>query len=155
MTENTAPVIERELSADQAIELLEAAVATRGAEYNYRFTAQEGSGATCLYIRNGEPSCLVGVALVTEGVPIEVLTYIDEFTHDCENECLEDCTESSIGSIWAGQVLRDRAGLMLSDEARWVLSSAQIYQDTGRTWGEALEAAKRALEEGCEQRPGI
>lgn len=106
----------------KALELLEAAVAERGADYVYPRTF-DGTGPSCVYVRGGKPACLVGLAMTKAGVPIEQLAGWDtRFESDAHSVLVDD-------------------GLAAVDVAE-MLAAAQSVQDDGGTWGEALDAAK-------------
>lgn len=114
------------LTVDDALNLLQIAVDERGEEYVYRADERDLNGnVSCDYAESdGSPSCLIGLALSVIGV---------------------DPTWLSVGEDlgWAGcgiEVLGDDLGLprKVSD----VFSAAQIAQDTGSTWGTALEKAR-------------
>lgn len=121
------------LTPEQAVRLLERAVAERGKDYVYRAEerkeaeARDGDPAAiaCSYAEpDGSPSCMVGLALSYVGANPVIM---------------ED-----IGG-WAMGVLPD-LGVALGT-AR-VFQEAQSAQDMGKTWGVALEAARRrALDE--------
>lgn len=109
----------------KALELLEAAVAERGADYVYERIGfdSNSTGPSCVYVRSGCPSCLVGLAMTKAGTPIEQLAEWDtRFECDAQSVLLDD------GLATAG--------------AAEVLTVAQSVQDDGGTWGEALDAAK-------------
>lgn len=120
-----------------ALELLEQAVAERGADYRYKYPV-------CAYVQRDSaidvrphPACIVGLALSLAGVPIETL------------EQLEGDVEEAASELGAFHGVKVDAGAVR------VWLAAQVTQDTfdlgrGRdrhTWGEALEAAKQAAEE--------
>ena len=77
---------------------------------------------TCLYVWDGKPDCIAGHVLVELGVPVHVLSPWEG------NAC--DCVSASMGMP------------MTSAD---VLRSAQIAQDQGHSWGEALVAAVQYL----------
>ena len=153
---NPTPI---EIDAERALALLEKAMGTRGADYNYRLQAPD---LQCNYVRDGKPDCIVGVALVDAGVPIPVLQRAEKTaaSHVCEKsfeggpECgVANCTSTGIDSLWFRDFLRAEAGLALTDEAMYVLSAAQMWQDSHRTWGEAVQAARTTAETG--ERPSV
>ncbi len=106
-------------TAQQALELLEKAVATRGEDYVYR--RHEGF---CTYTHDGEPDCLIGVVLHSVGWTIEEL-------RQCDNM-------GSVPSVAEDPTFADRLG----NEAIGVLDAAQAAQDDSLSWGVALQKAR-------------
>jgi len=156
---NPTPTV---INASRAVRMLKDAVATRSPEYNYktdeeRFPPNVALGAkSCVYVRNGCADCLVGVALALEGVSLDVLAQIEResddlaVTHVCDPDeaCEEEHGETNVGSPWFLRRLRELSGFDLTTEAVDVFSAAQVYQDTARTWGEALVAAEKTKVQG-------
>lgn len=105
-------IIERK----EALELLERAVAEKGADY----TVDQ-----CQYFENDSsvPVCIVGHVLCYLGVPTEEFNY-------------RNTTKFSL-------VAPHLDSVQFTDEAVYALNKAQIAQDHGKTWGEALEVASR------------
>jgi hypothetical protein len=100
---------------------MRAAVAERGEDYVY---PREERGYACVYTFNGEPDCLIGLALFKMGVPIT-------FLQDC------DGMNNALG------VLLDLGfSRYVADAADW----AQSLQDKGHTWGESLGGYFQMLE---------
>lgn len=154
-----------QINASRALRMIQDAVKTRSPEYNYkhdpeRFPVDTFSDAAkaCVYVRNGEADCLVGVALVLEGMPVKVLEQIEaessEFENDEDHDCeVEGCAgtadhSTGIGNPWLMERLRVLGGYEFTPEAVDVLSAAQMYQDTSRTWGEAEAAAAKTKDQG-------
>jgi hypothetical protein len=157
---NPTPTV---INASRAVRMLKDAVATRSPEYNYKTDEERFppgmavNAKSCVYVRGGCADCLVGVALVLEGVSVDVLEQIEHEsdviadTHECREN--EDCVgiehgETNIGSRWFRGRLLALSGFDLTDEAVDVFSAAQVYQDTARTWGEALAAADKTNKQG-------
>ena len=84
----------------------------------------EVGGTGCRYQYQRQPSCIVGHVLHRAGVPMDVLENLD-------------MSGSPAGSIY---------GTVKDPDARTVLDAAQIKQDAGETWGDALRAAKEQYE---------
>jgi hypothetical protein len=90
-------------------------------------------GGKCLYAIFDEgadrvvPSCIVGTALHSRGVPAGVLASM--------NRC------GSVEEVYSNAEEFD-AYFVLTGGAFEVLQAAQTAQDTGRTWGTALEIAE-------------
>lgn len=128
------------ITGPKAIELLEAAVAERGADYVHNALCQYADPDT------EQPLCLVGLAFRIGEVPIESLiamdsTYDEEWTdHRGERHFLDP----DIGNLYDSGFLSDELGIQLSYGAARALDAAQRAQDAKLTWGDALEAAKNA-----------
>jgi hypothetical protein len=91
---------------------------------------------TCLYVRNGEPDCLIGHGLVALGV---------------DPASIEGPEFDAIGSMWehpesVPMIEWDNEGELDSDgvppEINW-LAIAQSAQDDGYSWGDAIKIADR------------
>ena len=93
-----------------------------GPDYVYPLASQ----ARCVYTVDGEPSCLVGHALHRLGVSIADLETMDA---------------AGFGAI----MVVDVPGATLVGDAREVFGQAQMAQDAGRTWGNALREAGDVL----------
>lgn len=131
------------INKDKAVESLEAAAKKRGAS----FVAE-----VCRYARRidiNDPNkldcyCLVGTALHHFGVPLEVLQEMD--TYDTEYERRADIEEihcvgdTSINAPHAIRVLA-KHGFSMSQEAMEIFTRAQVMQDTGHNWGDAVSHA--------------
>lgn len=149
------------INASRALRMVQDAVKTRGPDYNYKLDPErfppDEQDKSCMYVRNGQADCLVGVALTLEGMPVESLAAVEEETytleadedHDCEVEgCVPGGHATSINNAWFLERLREKTGFVLTPEAVEVFAAAQVYQDTARTWGEAEAAAAKTKEQG-------
>lgn len=163
---NPTPTLEpTTINASRALRMIQDAVKTRSPEYNYKLDPERfhdgvtDSAKACVYARNGAADCLVGVALHLEGVPVKILEQLEaevdafvdeEEEHDCGiDECAgKDNHSTGIADRWFLDRLRALSGFELTPEAVDVLSAAQVYQDTARTWGEAETAARKTKEQG-------
>lgn len=97
---------------------------------NYVYTSKHGQ---CVYVRNGEGSCLVGKMLINLGVPVERLAAADIV----------------MGGVGARELLPDlaREGLIKIDaKSVKALMYAQSDQDFSETWGTALRSALEVLD---------
>ncbi|AOZ63786.1 hypothetical protein SEA_WEASELS2_208 [Rhodococcus phage Weasels2] len=95
--------------------------------------------ATCFYERNGKPSCIMGQALHTLGVPIEELMAFDT-TH-----------QGSIVSLltkYGKYDSHDEYGEDLVSKKLVWLNDVQYLQDTLKPWGVAVESAYGNLVSG-------
>lgn len=121
---NTSPRQENESAREYVTRLMETAVNMKGPDYVYRVPDDRGA---CVYINDGQPSCLVGHVLVAAGVPVERL------------------------EVWEDTAAREVVGHLGPDDWDYdlgeALNRAQETQDSGAPWGEALAAFKEALEE--------
>lgn len=109
------------ITRDIALQLLEDAVDERGADYVYPHIGN------CTYTENGKPSCGVGLALYSAGVPITRLEALD--------------TKGHIPSVYSiDRLLRDVVDFQ--GDAISVLGAFQSEQDYGAPWGEALQETR-------------
>lgn len=119
-----------ELTYATAVEILDGLVEEFGADYVY----PQGENGKCDYVRDGEPSCIVGHVLAKVGVPIERLKAAD-------------------GAIMGGGMAADALLGMLHNEGalqsngsvRALLCEAQYRQDHSTSWGAAVRAAKHYM----------
>lgn len=102
---------------------LQKALEVRGEDYVYPKV-----DGYCNYVRDGEPSCLVGVVLHALGVPVERLEKADRFP---------------VGGKSAGALMRelDAEGWTIPHEVRWIFANVQDEQDNGVPWGIAVNCA--------------
>jgi len=114
------------ITKDQAFELLDQAVIKLGADNEYKRGGSQLSGPSCVYVRNGEASCIVATALAIAGVPVEVMAEWDKET------------DSTILSVFEN----GNAPALLTREAAEVFQTAQMYQDTEYTFGRSVELAR-------------
>lgn len=124
-----------ELNLEKATSLLDATVTTQGVEYVYNrhngscqyfHSENRYDDETGEWVRENErPGCLVGHVLLDLG-----LTYDDLY---------EVNTLSADAAMYD---LQQRGLLSYTADAEQILSMAQISQDNGVAWGEAVERAK-------------
>ncbi len=119
-----------EIDGPKALELLAEAVEAKGEDYVY----PRGDFDGCSYVRDDQPSCLVGHALFRAGLGVDVLRALDVGDYGD--------SDSAIGEVC--KVSADLFGFAVTDAAERALRVAQASQDCGVPWGEALEAAKKA-----------
>lgn len=114
---------------EQALALLERAVNERGEDYRYpssekRFFTTNPETAQCSYFTpEGEPSCIIGLALSYLGFTKADLDPYEGYP---------------------GIDVADKLGVRLDGEASILWNNAQGQQDAGHPWGECLY---RAIEE--------
>jgi hypothetical protein len=122
-----------EVTEELVIEKLEEIIAEYGADYVYeRVSCPENDWTACVYVHHGEPSCLVGHFVSRIGLDVTAL---------------DGCTETS---YWMADYFRTDQ-VMFTISALDALREAQIEQDCGKTWGEALEGAHRLTRLGSSE----
>lgn len=90
-------------------------------------------GAECTYVHDGDtPGCIVGHAMVRLGVSVGELKPLN--------------TAGALSLLWE---LEEKGVLKTTSMARNVFMEAQMAQDRGATWGEALKEAKDSFVESC------
>lgn len=112
-----------ELTPEIVTPVIEAVVAEYGEDYRY----EAPGGGSCVYLHEGEPSCIVGQVMSRLGVDI---TGWDD--------------ESWPGYASIANKVLDTTTSTLPPVHR-ALHYAQSDQDTGATWGAALEAYQTTL----------
>ena len=108
------------IDAEKALELLRAVCDRQGADYLYPIANTAVFVTSCHYVRDGAPSCIVGQALADHGVPIEGLASWDRLS------------DGAIDTI---------APSFVTPNALAIFTVAQRLQDTGSSWGMAVERA--------------
>lgn len=112
------------ITKNKALDAMRKAVESESPDFIYGSRYVNG----CFYVSRGEPACIVGRALHSLGVPIETLSAMDVGM---------DGTITHPDTV---QVLRD-AGFLPTESALVVMRTAQMEQDAGSSWGEAMAAA--------------
>lgn len=115
-----------ELTYERVNELLDEAIAEKGADYVYE--DENGSRQDCKYVHHfpGEdpvPGCIAGNVLHRAGVPLGEFNRVESL---------------------AVAPLLDLLGVRMPDEAVSLLAEIQGRQDKGWTWGLAVDAARDA-----------
>lgn len=111
---------ENESNEQYVLRLMEAMVNKMGEEYVY--DAEDG----CHYVREGQPSCIVGHVLAEAGVPLDMIQQ-----HEGRSALVMVPDLTSWGDKHAPIIL--------------ALDEAQHAQDHGNTWGDVLEVFRRNL----------
>lgn len=125
------------INARRALELLTDVVDAYGEGTVYAkmacFCSDRGCDETlvCTYAYEGEPSCMVGHALIRAGATVGQLEELDR--NGGGAGMLDD---PNLSPIWEN-VTRGAVG---------VFFAAQVRQDQGDTWGSALAAAREHYE---------
>lgn len=141
----------RIIEAREALELLARAVKEKGADYVY---PNVGNG--CTYVRDGLPSCIVGH--VVNYIDPEIIPVIGEWESngveykldEGDNRIYPEVThlaEGNFGDSSADELnealIRDPdVSFQFSRQAVRVLRVAQLNQDNGCQWGDALDSAR-------------
>ena len=124
-----------EISARRALELLTDVVDKAGEDFVYEHQdmtdlrgALEHGGPPkgCRYVDGDHPSCLVGHVLVRAGASLEALNKLDKL----------GASAKSLADF----------GIRVDENASKVLGTAQLAQDGGKSWGEALRLARQKYE---------
>jgi hypothetical protein len=112
------------ITTDEAfIDAITAEVEAAGPDFVY----QEDPFQTCDYVRDGQPSCLIGRALARLGMSVEELKTFD--ANDLPNP-------TNIRNPSAAGIMYS---LGFSERVTAAADVAQGLQDSCRTWGRALE----------------
>lgn len=120
-----------ELTYERVNELLDEAIAEKGADYVYKDEMGRVAGIdteTCCQYVHGEgdskaPGCIAGNVLHRAGVPLGEFNRVESL---------------------AVAPLLDLLGVRMPDEAVSLLAEIQGRQDKGWTWGLAVDAARDA-----------
>lgn len=114
------------VSYQEVLAVANAVVEELGADYVY---PDYMNG--CVYVKGNKPSCLVGHVLHRLGV--DLISFASEESYDggLVNEC-------AIDTLW---VTTEEYGVSFSPLAQGFLSDIQTDQDSGCTWGDAVERA--------------
>lgn len=116
------------------LDLLEAAVEERGADYHYHDEFGGAGFNGCRYEVGGKPACIAGVVLEKLGVPSDTLKKLDYGATGTGGY--------TVNSDIARKVL-SKAGFEFEDnEPAQVLREAQQFQDAGGSWGFALDRSQ-------------
>lgn len=117
----------KKMTADQAMYAIRAAVNERGYDFKYRNVFE---GSACRNVVNGEPACLVGLAMWRFG---EAYGLPENFMLDYQE---------GTSVLLASRLKRDGI-LDVSKKAQLLLRVAQDIQDERKSWGDALTEAER------------
>jgi hypothetical protein len=117
------------IDTQDALDLLEAQVAKRGADYRY----QDEFGDDCQYFVDGRPGCIIGGIFADLGLTEDRLI----------RKVFVDGDPSVANESFVMNLDLDLMGLDVSPYAVNVLQQAQWSQDSDDTWGQALEHARQ------------
>lgn len=133
-----AALTERE-QIERVLAVMADVVQEYGAAYDYA-----AKHDTCVYVRDGAPSCLVGHVAYRLGLPLERMAGDSPTAFDSINGCAID---SRGNHPWSTGPLRLSWAAELAPGTVAVLRAAQNVQDGATddsTWGAALVAARHA-----------
>lgn len=115
-----------QIDARRALELLTDIVDQYGEDTVYEKVPLLGDqGTGCRYEYEGQPSCMVGIALHRAGASLAFLNGLDKIGAPADR-------------------LKPEKGVEI--QAARVFQAAQECQDTGKTWGQALHEARTRYE---------
>lgn len=121
------------LDADGAIRSLREVVFEKGPDYVYRRVEAYGFQGACVnFTEDGEPSCIVGHVFGLLGLTGEKALEVG-------------VASTAIASVSCELLNRSDFEWTFTDGAIRILAVAQDYQDTGSSWGEALEACENVF----------
>ena len=109
------------LTMKLANELLDKAIAERGADYVYNPPEEMASQGQCYYVHGDQPGCIVGHVLNLFGVSLETLSTVE-----------------GNDAFYAIRKLLPST----SEVVREFLTDIQHNQDNGMRWGEAVNEAR-------------
>lgn len=115
-----------EINVQSVVDGLSAIIAEQGEDFVYQPLADRG----CVYVKDGQPDCIVGRYLASVGVPLERLSYADR-----------EAVSGGMGALGLVSNLRNEKILAADHESALILSRIQRFQDEGIAWGEAFDRA--------------
>lgn len=118
------------IDARRALELLVDVVDQYGEDTVYERITVKGR-PVCLYVHDGQPSCLVGHALAKAGADVEMLESLNPGVAALSLDVHVPNVDSGAAAVF---------------------QAAQSVQDYGGMWGEAIDNAKRAYRKQVEVR---
>jgi hypothetical protein len=118
-----------DINLERVVETATEVVGERGENYIYEKPINAFGTPVCVYVYESQPSCLVGHILHRLGVPLETLGEGDRLSFSASDVCMD---------LLAGTSFYDT-------EISAFLDSLQSEQDTGHTWGEALQVGLSVL----------
>jgi hypothetical protein len=120
----------------QALDFLSQAVQMRGRDFVYtKRLLPDSDQPVCRYAWSGQPDCLIGLTLSLAGWTPDMLERLDQY---------EPNVFSGLSIGWIKEI-EDFIPLIHLLAAK-TLAIAQNAQDTGETWGEALDQASEFSE---------
>ena len=132
---------ERRIYTDeQVVEIAERVVAEFGLDYVYPKRADQNATRSngCDYVRDGQPSCLAGRIVHRMGMPLDMLAMFEGHG-----------VQTVVGQARLLGVVDPYPNMerpiSISNRAARALGMAQSMQDSGSTWGEALNDLKERI----------
>lgn len=128
------------ITMDNVNESLDWLVETYGPDYVYERVPGEGENGRCRYVHEGQGSCLVGKMFIRLGVDVE-----DMAAQEGRGAPTVLAALQQEGLVQYGETPVDMARI------EHLLCVAQMCQDTGKPWGEALQRARANVAECIEE----
>jgi hypothetical protein len=119
------------LTASVVREGLLALVEQEGEDFVYEGVKQHDGYPKCVYVRNGEPDCIVGRLLANLGVPVDRLVEADEdqyMTGVPAAQLLGELREEGVITLATGEGVAN------------ALAQVQHLQDSRIAWGAAVDS---------------
>ena len=115
---------------------LELAISTLKGEImgNETYVYEKDQNGYCFYVKDGQPSCLIGRALHRLGVGINLLSEYD-VAQDGGTDAWSVC-----------RGLQQRGIMTFDDIVPGLFRTVQVRQDEGRPWGEVVEWSIGAMD---------
>ena len=104
---------------------------------DYVYEPPEGFGGACVYVHNGEPSCIIGHALARFGVPLDDVELLD-YMPNYDGDLPEEKDSAFVGDAHFSNTLTKR-GVYLDVSALNIAEAVQALQDSFTSWGAAVE----------------
>lgn len=121
------------LDADGAIRSLRTVVFEKGPDYVYQRVEAYGLKGSCVnFTEDGQPSCIVGHVFSLLGLTAEKALEVG-------------VASTTIADVSCELLNRSDFEWKFTPQAQRILAVAQDYQDTGNSWGEALEACENVF----------
>lgn len=113
---------------------------------DFRYRSPLGADASCVYVYNGCPSCLLGHALWDAGL-------IDTSFEHLQTEKYPRPGLSGWANEDGFDEVAEILGLELDPVEQVWLEAAQSAQDDQKTWGRSVELADEAVKEWLDDNP--
>ena len=132
-----------EITRENFLAAMRKAVEMRGEDYVYPSLEGDpslrGDAGECLYSKDGQPQCIIGMALyLIDPALMPTNVEDDELALNWDGDRHLYCLDMDAATVLRRRGVEDR-GLLDAAE------HAQSLQDNGRRWGEALEEFENAL----------
>lgn len=108
-------------------------------DFVYQMPESDGGGGKCVYVDNGEPSCLFGRAFVELGVPLDEVARMDQ-----DNHGIKTVLEKAHGVDYTLVGPKEDAPERIK-RAHW-MSEMQNWQDDEEPYGRVLDIADSRID---------